>query len=126
MRFDKIQFLPILLFAGISCTGIHISPHLGATNTNPAQEYGTIGVLFKGGGLYHDSTVAGQVGDAAFEKEGRACSHAVLWLFAWGDSGINTARLAGGITKISSVEYEITSLFGFFHHRFCTVVRGEP
>ncbi len=109
-----------------SCTGVHIAPHAGFANTNPAQEYGTIGVLYRGGGLIHKARVAGGIGqNAEPKKEGRACSHAVLWLVAWGDSSVDAARIDGKIQKIAYVEYDIQALMGYFYHRFCTLVHGE-
>lgn len=122
---QRFLFAAPLALILVSCTGIHIAPHAGFTNTNPAQEYGTIAVLATGGGLYHSNRVPGQIANAGTAKSGEACSHSVLWLVAWGDSSLNAARKAGQIQKIGLVEYDVRAIFGFFYHRFCTIVRGE-
>ncbi len=127
----KIPFslLGIALAGGMmsaGCTGIHIAPHLGATNTNPAPEYGTVAALAGGGGAYHSARVLGSIGrNAEAKKEGRACSHAVLWLVGWGDSSLNAARKQGQLSKIALVEHDVLAFGGFFYHRFCTIARGE-
>ncbi len=114
-----------LVLLSFACTGMAVTPHYGATNTNPVPEYATIATLAYGGGMYHANSVAGQAGNALLQAEGRACSHSVLWLVAWGDSRLSTAAKNGSIKKIGFVEYEVRALGGFFYHRFCTVVRGE-
>jgi hypothetical protein len=118
-----IASMVILVF--VNCTGIHISPHFGHTNTNPAREYATIASISKGGGLYHNSEVPGQISNADTTKVGESCSQSILWLVAWGDSSINSARLNGKINKIGMVTYDVRAFFGFFYHEFCTIVRGE-
>lgn len=57
-------------------------------------------------------------------KEGRACSTGVLGVAAWGDSSIDAAKKAGGITSVHSVEYEATAVLGFVYVDVCTVVHG--
>ena len=123
----KALFLSTIVgFVLASCTGIHIAPHLGGTNTNPTQEYAFLPpVYYRGGMLYHKYRSLGQVGDARAAKEGEACSYSVLWLAAWGDSSLSRAQKQGGISKIASVEYENSAILGFVYHRFCTFVRGK-
>jgi hypothetical protein len=69
---------------------------------------------------------------AGAQKEGRACAINVLRMVAVGDMRIETAMRDGGITKISTVDYEAFELLpirlNFFpglYGRYCTVVRGE-
>lgn len=57
-------------------------------------------------------------------RVGRACSKTYLGLVAMGDSSIEAARLAGGITSISSVDEESKSVFILFGSH-CTIVRGK-
>jgi hypothetical protein len=65
-----------------------------------------------------DNTVLGS-------KTGRADTHCVLWLFAWGDAGTRAAAKAGGITTITHADFEYTFyLFGVYS-RVSTVVYGE-
>ncbi|MCB1174483.1 MAG: TRL-like family protein [Leptospiraceae bacterium] len=120
--------LNILLFISQSqCTGV--SPlHSYINNphrTNPAREYGHAAILSKGGLFYHRGLIAGQTGNAKRVKSGQACSHAILWLAAFGNSGLNQARKNGQLTKIALVEYEVFAIGGFVYHRFCTRVHGE-
>ncbi len=72
------------------------------------------------------------VSGAAAQKEGRACAINVLRMVAVGDMRIETAKRDGGITKISTVDYESFEILpiqiNFFpglYGRYCTVVRGE-
>lgn len=57
-------------------------------------------------------------------KVGRACAKSVLGLVASGDASIEAARIDGGITTITSVDYESKSILGITAS-FCTVVRGH-
>ncbi|MCB1321886.1 MAG: TRL-like family protein [Leptospiraceae bacterium] len=96
-----------------------------SANTNPAQEYGRVRVVSRGGGIYHRAFVSGPIGNATAFKTGRACAYSGLWLLAYGNAGINEARKNGGIQRIASVEYDILAVGGVLYHRFCTVVQGE-
>ena len=60
----------------------------------------------------------------AATKQGRACSSGVLGIAAWGDSSIDAAKKAGGITSVYSVEYEATAVLGLVYMDVCTVVHG--
>ena len=111
------------------CTGLNVMNIFGGTSTHPMPAYSDsrlLGALNKGGLLLHRNSAPGQIGqDTHSDKKGRACSHAALWLIAFGDSSIETARINAGITKIASVDHEILSVIGFIYHRQCTVVTGE-
>ncbi len=65
-------------------------------------------------------------------KVGKACAWNLLYLFAAGDVRIATAMSDGGISKVSSVDYEVFELLPVtsayvapLFARYCTVVTGE-
>lgn len=69
-------------------------------------------------------TEAGMVTElAAADKSGRACSQNILGIVTYGDSSIERAKEAGGITTVASVDYEYLKVL-VFYGRVCTIVRG--
>ena len=60
-------------------------------------------------------------------KSGKACGYNILALFSWGDVRITTAMTNGGISEVSSIDYDAFELIPGFYgfSRFCTVVNGE-
>ena len=60
-------------------------------------------------------------------KSGRACGYNILALFTWGDVRITTAIQNGGISEVSSIDYDAFELIPGFYgfSRYCTVVNGE-
>ena len=129
------KFFPSILLASLliimvsltNCTGLNVLTRgwgWGAT-TNPTPDYANGNHLYKGGLFFHRHTVPGSIGlNTDGNIKGESCSHAALFLFAWGDSGIETAKKNGSITKVSSVEYEQLAVLGALYHRFCTIVIG--
>jgi hypothetical protein len=74
-----------------------------------------------GGTIYTD--VSGPVGatsNTAGSKMGQAVSTGILG-FATGDSSIKTAAANGGVTKISHVDYHVTSVLGVYAKTVVTV-----
>ena len=57
-------------------------------------------------------------------RTGRSCAYSILGLVAWGDASINTAKNAGQIKQVASVDFDTFNLLGMYG-RFCTVVRGN-
>ena len=57
-------------------------------------------------------------------KRGEACMTNFLGLVATGDASIDSAKKAGNITRIASVESSHARVLGYYA-RFCTVVIGE-
>ncbi|MCW7460263.1 TRL-like family protein [Leptospira bandrabouensis] len=111
-----------------NCTGGSVqSLYFPSTNTNPAREYAGLGSYYKGGLLFHKSNVPGPIGiNADASLEGRGCNHAILYLFSFGDSSIESAKKSANITKVAFVDYEeLGFLAGFVYHRFCTTVKGS-
>lgn len=59
------------------------------------------------------------------EKEGTSQSKSVLWLFAWGDSGVQAAAKEGNLKTMSYADTEILNvIFGLYLSKK-TVVYGE-
>lgn len=124
----KIKLFSIFLVGSlISCTGMNLRswPLPAAPNTHPAQEYGVMTVMFKGGGVWHNNSIHKHIGPAKHERTGRACSASYLYLVALGDSSIETAKSDGAVSDIAMVEQEIFSILGGLYHRHCTIVIGE-
>ncbi|MCX6924736.1 MAG: TRL-like family protein [Verrucomicrobia bacterium] len=74
-----------------------------------------------GGNIYTD--VSGPVtatSNTGGTKMGQATSTGILG-FATGDSSIKTAAASGGITKISHVDYHVTSVLGVYAKTTVTV-----
>jgi hypothetical protein len=57
-------------------------------------------------------------------KQGEACAHLILGVFAWGDASIRAAVLDAGVERISTVDYERLSVLAFVYQEFCTRVSG--
>lgn len=123
--------LAIFALSAASCTGTNLGNQIGATaNTHPARDYASAAPLrgpaeWRGGLIFHRNSVPGQIGNAVASKTGRSCSHAALYLAAWGDSSIETAKKKAGITKVASVEHEVMGIGAVLYHRHCTVVQGS-
>ena len=56
-------------------------------------------------------------------KKGKSCARVILALFAWGDASIESAKRAGGIREVTTIDHESFNFIGF--GSFCTVVYGE-
>lgn len=65
-----------------------------------------------------DKTVLGQ-------KTGKALSHSVLWVAAWGDAGTAAAAKNGGITTVNHMDREILSVFFGIYTETTTIVYGD-
>ena len=76
------------------------------------------------GGIYTSakSPVAATSNKSA-SKKGTACATSIIG-FATGDASLEAAKADGGITSVSSVDSEATSVLGLYA-KFCTVVRGS-
>jgi len=57
-------------------------------------------------------------------KTGQACATNILGLISTGDASIDAAKKAGGITTVSSVDHDSTSIL-MLYGQFCTVVKGN-
>lgn len=57
-------------------------------------------------------------------KTGQACATNILGILATGDASIDAAKKAGGISNVSSVDHDSTSILGLYA-TFCTVVKGS-
>ena len=58
-------------------------------------------------------------------KEGRASSYSVLWLFAWGNSGLKAAATQGHLQTIESADTEMFAVLLGIYARMTTVVYGN-
>jgi hypothetical protein len=58
-------------------------------------------------------------------KHGKASTHSLLWLVAWGDAGTRAAADNGGITVIRHADWEMHSILFGLYSRSTTVVYGD-
>jgi hypothetical protein len=75
------------------------------------------------GFLYRDTANGELVLPGSGSKTGKACQKSYLGAVATGDSSIETAKKAGGITKVSTVDS--TSKNFLVYAEYCTVVWGS-
>lgn len=66
--------------------------------------------------------VAVGIGKTA-SKTGEACANNILGVVAFGDASISTAKQAGSITEIASVDQRSTNIL-FIYSRYCTIAKG--
>jgi len=83
------------------------------------------GLLYTGAQIPHgmersEASGPGKAGD----KQGEACATGILFLAAFGDATLDTAKKVGGITEVHSVELQQTSILGLYVQS-CTVVHGK-
>ncbi|EMK12684.1 MULTISPECIES: adhesin Lsa14 [Leptospira] len=126
MKLKSLLFISFMTIWAVQCTGMNIMYTTGLRpNTNPTKDYAIGAMAAKGGYIFHDAVIPGQIGDNA-EKvvTGRACSKSFL-LASFGDSSIEAAKAEARITKVASIEYEQTAIFTVFFHKFCTIVTGS-
>jgi hypothetical protein len=75
--------------------------------------------------LYSDVTANESVSsNQAGNRVGQSCANSYLGLIASGDASVESARRAGGITLITSVDAQTSNIL-FFWSKYCTIVRGR-
>ena len=95
---------------------------LAALLTGCVMPMGGIGAV--NGGIYTDvSGAGGATSNTGSSKKGESCSQGILGI-ATGDSSIQAACAAGGITKIHHVDYHVMSVLGVYG-KTTTTVYGE-
>ncbi len=78
-----------------------------------------------GPALFLDSQEPRAVTEASVaSKRGEACGENILGIVAQGDSSIDAAKRNGGITQVTSVDADVSSILGLYSE-VCTVVRGN-
>lgn len=84
------------------------------------------------GALYTSTKFAGDINptnDVAALKTGEACMHYVLSLGAFGEAGAGDAAMAGGISRIATIDHSAFSVLSFHglgvYSQYCTIVAGE-
>ena len=58
-------------------------------------------------------------------KTGKASSHQILGLVAWGDASTQAAAVDGGITTLNHADQEWLSILWFVYGRRTTIVYGD-
>lgn len=77
------------------------------------------GMLYTGDTLPVTATMG-----ATGMKTGQACATSILALVATGDASIATAKANGGISTVSSVDWNVSNILGIYGE-YCTVVHGN-
>jgi hypothetical protein len=57
-------------------------------------------------------------------KVGRASAHNILFLFGWGDSGLNAAIRDGGLETVNHTDYRFQNYL-LIYQKYTTIVYGE-
>jgi len=68
----------------------------------------------------NETSGAGKTGD----KQGESCATGILGIAAFGDASLDSAKKAGGVTEIHSIEFHGTNILGIYTQG-CTVVHGK-
>lgn len=58
-------------------------------------------------------------------KSGESQAHAVAWLFAWGDSGLQKAATNGHLTTLEYADHSILNVMFGLYMQSTTTVYGE-
>lgn len=85
-------------------------------------------LLMTSGCLYTHIRVPGSMvtrGTPVVDKEGTSECTSILWLFAWGDAGIQAAAKQGGLKKMSYADKTFQNIFFGLYFTEKTVVYGE-
>ncbi|MBF0484487.1 MAG: protein trl [Candidatus Omnitrophica bacterium] len=82
--------------------------------------------IYPVGMIYSEVAVPVAVGaaDGTYSKVGTATSKSYLYMIAVGDSSIEAAAKAGGITKIQFVDHKVKNVLGFIGE-YTTYVYGD-
>jgi len=103
------------LLAGLAIAGLLG----GCATTQP------VGIVYSDGHFYNGSTiVSANAKDIPATKTGQSCATSWLYLVALGDNSVETAKVAGGITKVATIDYEVKNLLGIYGS-YCTIVKGN-
>ncbi|HMV78695.1 MAG TPA: TRL domain-containing protein [Leptospiraceae bacterium] len=75
--------------------------------------------------IYRQEKIPGKLGNAKAIKEASVCMFNYLFIVSSGDASIKAAKEKGSISKISSVEIEVTSYFYYLVRKHCLILSGE-
>lgn len=130
MRFNLTNhlFLFPILTLFFNCSGLNLRtyPIPIAPDTNPVPNYSGLSVVRYGGFLWHQmETPVGLTPGVKLSKRGESCSHSILFLFAWGDSSIEMAKINGSVVQIGLMEYINSAILGGIYHKHCLVLLGQ-
>jgi hypothetical protein len=129
-KYYSLALTMLLLLFVSNCTGTNVRVVYGyGSSTHPVPKYEQIygGSGYRGGLIYfHDLAKTKPNPDVKQTKTAEGCSHSILYAVSFGDSSINSVKTAAGISKISSVDHEISAIVGgLLYHQHCTIVKGE-
>jgi hypothetical protein len=131
MKFKKaiVSFFFLAIINLVNCTGVNIINSVIFTpSTHPIDGHDSLGkFLYNGGFLYYKGNFPGQRSkDLVIDiKKGEACVSSYLYLYATGDSSIQSAKKNANIKNIYQVQYSVLAYGSFLYHKQCTIVYGE-
>jgi len=76
------------------------------------------------GTIYTGGKMGVQADSGSGTKTGKACMQSILGLVAVGDASIEAAKAAGGIKKVTTINYEVQNILGIYG-TYCLIVQGE-
>lgn len=82
--------------------------------------YGPLGAIYTSG-----TTGLSANNDVQSLKTGSSCMKSFFGIVATGNASIKDAKDDGGITRVATVDYEVTNVFLGAYGKYCTVVTGE-
>ncbi|MBK8395098.1 MAG: TRL-like family protein [Leptospiraceae bacterium] len=63
--------------------------------------------------------------DVQAVKSAEGCSHSILYLFGFGNSGAGQIAKDNKILRIATIDHSTFSIFSIVYRNYCTIVSGE-
>lgn len=76
------------------------------------------------GAIFTSTTLAVYANETGGAKKGKACTHSILGLVAFGDGSVENATRDSGIKKVKAIDLSGFSILGLYA-QLCTVVTGD-
>lgn len=75
--------------------------------------------------VYRQEKIPGKIGNVEGLKSAKVCAYNFLFLVSAGDASITEAKRQGEISRIHSIEIEVSSFFFIFFRRHCLTLTGD-
>ncbi|WP_244288652.1 TRL-like family protein [Leptospira dzoumogneensis] len=75
--------------------------------------------------IYRQEKIPGKIGNVEGIKSAKVCVYNFLFLVSAGDASITEAKRQGEISRIHSVEIEVSSFLFIFVRRHCLILTGD-
>jgi hypothetical protein len=80
------------------------------------------------GFLFTSTKFAGefnQANDVKVTKSGEGCTHSILGILGFGNSGAGNVAMKNQISRIATVDHSTFSVLTLLYQNYCTIVSGE-